>query len=88
MNCDKESTSEELFLGRGWEWGGGGGGLSDSTTTKKKKKKKKKNTCIRLFFVLMLYRKFQAPSSSGSLDLTQIKSTEICKRSCRDKVYC
>ena len=28
----------------------------------------KKNIWVRLFFVLMLYIKFQVPSSSGSLD--------------------
>ena len=30
---------------------------------------KKKKICVRLFFVLMLYIKFQVPSSSGSLVL-------------------
>ena len=33
----------------------------------------KKNICFRLFFVLMLYIKFQVPSSSGSLVLQPTK---------------
>ena len=33
----------------------------------------KKNICVRLFFVLMLYIKFQVPSSSGSLVLQSTK---------------
>ena len=50
MNCDKESTSEELFLGRGWEWGGGGGGVVRFNNNKKKKKKKKKKHMHSLIF--------------------------------------
>ena len=42
------------------------------THTKKKKKQKKKKS-IRLFFVLMLYIKFQVSGSSGSLVLPQTK---------------
>ena len=33
----------------------------------------KRTRCIHLLFVLMLYIKFQVPSSSGSLVLTQTK---------------
>ena len=46
--------------------GGGGEGYQP-------KKRKHKNNDIRLFFVLMLYIKFQVPGSSGSLVLTQTK---------------
>ena len=35
---------------------------------------------IRLFFVLMLYIKFQVPGSSGSLVLTQTKGVRTGKR--------
>ena len=37
------------------------------------KKNIKKTISIRFFFVLMLYIKFQVPSSGGSLVLTQTK---------------
>ena len=33
--------------------------------------------CIRLLFVLMLYIKFQIPSSSGSLILTETKGITV-----------
>ena len=39
-----------------------------------------KNNRYSLMFGLMLYIKFQTPDSSGILVLTQIKSTEKCKR--------
>ena len=45
---------------------GGGGGRRGIPT-------KKKTIAIRLFFVLMLYIKFQVPDSSGSLVFTQTK---------------
>ena len=48
-------------------WGGGGRGGFQT------EKKHKKTIGIRLFFVLMLYIKFQVPGSSGSLVLTQTK---------------
>ena len=46
--------------GGGGVGGAGGGGFQS----------KKKTIDIRLFFVLMLYIKFQVPGSSGSLVLT------------------
>ena len=74
MNFDKESKSDEFFffffLGGG---GGGGGGGEQEEGDSNRKKKKKKKIGIRLFFVLMLYIKFQVPGSSGSLVLTQTK---------------
>ena len=45
----------------------GGGGVSN------RKKENTKNNRYSLFFVLMLYIKFQVPGSSGSLVLTQTK---------------
>ena len=62
----EESKSEEekkIGGGTGGVGEGGGGGFQP----------KKKTTGIRLFFVLMLYIKFQVPGSSGSLVLTQTK---------------
>ena len=77
MNFDKESKSEEkkfFFLGGGGEREGRKDGDSNRKKhTHTKKKKKKKTIGIRLFFVLMLYIKFQVPGSSGSLVLTQTK---------------
>ena len=75
MNFDKKSKSEEkkffffFFLGggRGGEERMGGGEEGDSN----REKKTQKTIGIRLFFVLMLYIKFQVPGSSGSLVLTQ-----------------
>ena len=80
MNFDKESKSEEKIFffffffwggggegGRERERGGGGGGHSN------RKKNPQQTIGIRLFFVLMFYIKFQVPSSSGSLVLTQTK---------------
>ena len=52
-------------------WGGGGGGGREGG--RRGFQPKKKTIGIRLFFVLMLYIKFQVPSSSGSLILTQTK---------------
>ena len=73
MNFDKESKSEEkiFFLGRG----GGGGGREREKGGRRRipTGKNTKTIGIRLFFVLMLYIKFQVPSSSGSLVLTQTK---------------
>ena len=57
MNFDKESKFEDFFF---WGGGGGGGGEGDSN-------RKKNRIGIGLFFVLMLYIKFQVPGSSGSL---------------------
>ena len=75
MNFDKESKSDEFFFffffGGGGGGGGGGGEQEEGDSNRKKKKKKKIG--IRLFFVLMLYIKFQVPGSSGSLVLTQTK---------------
>ena len=51
-----------------WKGGGGGerkGGGEEGDSNQKK------TIGIRLFFVLMLYIKFQVPGSSGSLVLTQ-----------------
>ena len=79
MNFDKESKSEDFFFGGG---GGGGGGEERERErergvregdSNRKKKENTKTTGIRLFFVLMLYIKFQVPGSSGSLDLAQTK---------------
>ena len=89
MNFDKESKSEEkknFFFGGG---GGGGGGNGEKVGFRPKKK------CIHLLFVLlMLHIKFSVPSSSGSLVLTQNKTsngqirgitlptfTEFCQKS-------
>ena len=58
MNFDKISKSEEEKMG----WGGRRTGIPTE---------KSKIISIRLFFVLMLYIKFQVPGSSGSLVLTQ-----------------
>ena len=66
MNFDKESKSEDFFLGGGEGGGGRGGGRRGMPT-------RKKTIGIRLFFVFMLYIKFQVPGSSGSLVLTQTK---------------
>ena len=54
--------------------GGGGGetGKQEGIPTEKKKKTKITRG-VRLFFVLMLYIKFQVPGSSGTLVLTQTK---------------
>ena len=71
MNFDKESKSEEkknCSKGSGGGGGGGGGRLEWREGGFQSKKK-----CIHLLFVLMLYVKFQVPSSSGSLVLTQTK---------------
>ena len=62
MKFDKESKSEDFFS-LGW----GGGGAGGIPTAKRKK------IGISLFFVLMLYIKFQVPASSGSLFLIQTK---------------
>ena len=62
MNFDKESKSEDFFF-----WGGGGGGAAMVGSN-----------MYSLIFVLMLYIKFQVPSSSGSLVLTETK--EIMNR--------
>ena len=56
-----------FFWGGGGGRGGGGGGGGFQP------EKKNKTLGIRLFFVLMLYIKFQVPGSSGSLVLTQTK---------------
>ena len=61
MNFEKESKSEEKH----YFWAGGGRGWGP--------KKNPKTIGVRLFFVLMLYIKFQVPGSSGSLVLTQAK---------------
>ena len=66
MNFDKESKSEDFFFFLG---GGGGGGGGRMILTKRKKKA----IGIHLFFVLILYIKFQVSGSSGSLVLTQTK---------------
>ena len=68
MNFDKKSKSEVFFF---FFLGGGGGGGRRGIPTEKKNTKK--IIGIRLFFVLMLYIKFQVPGSSGSLVLTQTK---------------
>ena len=84
MNFDKESKSEEkkFFFGGG---GGGGGGVGEGGEREERervggrrrafqpKKNPQQTIGIRLFFVLMFYIKFQVPSSSGSLVLTQTK---------------
>ena len=59
MNFDKEGHYFFFFF-----LGGGGGDYN---------RKKTKTIGIRLFFVLMVYIKFQVPCSSGSLVLTQTK---------------
>ena len=64
MNFDKESISEDFFFFFG-RGGGGGGGRS---------------VVICLFFVFILYIKFQVPGSSGSLVLTQTKGVTDRKR--------
>ena len=71
MNFDKESKSEFFFRGGGG--GGGGGGGVGGGGFQPKKKTTQKTIGIRLFFVIMLYIKFQVPGSSGSLVLTQTK---------------
>ena len=63
MNFDKEFKSEEKKSEA--EGGGGGGGREKRGFQRKKKKP--------IFFVLMLYIKFQVPDSRGSLVLTQTK---------------
>ena len=84
MNFDKESKPEEKKF-----FFEGGGGMSGRGVVRFVRKINNKNNRYSLiFFVLMLYMKFQAPRSSGSLVLTQIKSIENCKRNCRDMVYC
>ena len=50
-----------------------GGGRERRGIPTGKTKQKKKTIGIRLFFVLMLYIKFQVPGSSGSLVFTQTK---------------
>ena len=60
--------------GRGF--GAVGGGRGVPSEKKKEKERKKYVLCIPLFFVLMLYIKFQVLSSSGSLVLTQTKVSE------------
>ena len=69
MDFGKESKSEEEFFVClcVCVWGGGGRGAGGGFQPKKK------TIGIRLFFVLMLYIKFQVPGSSGSLVLTQRK---------------
>ena len=72
MNFAQESKSEDFsfylfnffFCGRGGGVGVGREGDFDQN---------KKTIGICLFFVLMLYIKFQIPGSSGSLVLTQTK---------------
>ena len=55
-----------MGVGGGRLMGGGGeGGF--------RPKRENKTICIHLLFMLMLYVKFQVPSSSGSLVLTQTK---------------
>ena len=62
-------------------FGGGGGGGEGGEVERgggerrgiPTEKKTQKIIGIRLFFVLMLYIKFQVPGSSGSLVLTQTK---------------
>ena len=73
MNFDKESKSEDFFV---CVCGGGGGGVERGAGggfQPEKKKNNIKTIGIRLYFVLMLYIKFQVPVSSGSLVLTQTK---------------
>ena len=69
MNFDKESKSEDFFI-IGW---GGGGGRERGRGGRRGIPTEKKTIRIRLFFVLMLYIKFQVPGSSGSLVLTHTK---------------
>ena len=77
MNFDKESKSEKknFFFGGGGGGGGGGGAGGEGGEGFQPDKKKihtKNNTIgIHLFFLLMLYNKFQVPSSSGSLTQTK-----------------
>ena len=66
MNFDKESKFEDFFWGGGEERGGEEG---DSN----QKKENTKNNRYSLFFLFMLYIKFQVPGSTGSLVLTQTK---------------
>ena len=73
MNFDKESKSEEKKIFFGVCGGGGGGGWTEREGEFQPKKKTQKTIGTRLFFVLMLYIKFQVPGSSGSLVLTQTK---------------
>ena len=61
MNFGKESKSEKKKKKKIWRGGGEGGGEEGIPT----------KIGIPLFFVLMLYIKFQVPGSSGSLVLTQ-----------------
>ena len=65
MNFDKESKPEEFFFWGGEREGARRGGSNRTKT--------QKTIGIRLFFVLMLYIKFEVPGSSGSLVLTQTK---------------
>ena len=69
MNFDKESKSEDFFQGGG---GGGVWGEREGGVSNRRKENTKKNR-YSLIFVFMLYIKFQAPGSSGSLVLTQTK---------------
>ena len=75
MNFDKESRSEEKKKKRVGGGGGGGGGNRErgEEGDSNRKKENTKTIGIRLFFVLMLYIKFQVPGSRGSLVLTQTK---------------
>ena len=73
MNFDKESRSEEKNFFFGGGGGGGGEGFEGGRREFKTGKNTQKTIGIRLFFVLMLYIKFQVPVSSGSLVLTQTK---------------
>ena len=76
MNFDKESESENFFFffffGGGGGRGGGVEGWRGGQGGRKVVFRPKICICI-LLFVLMLYIKFQVPSSSGSLVLTQTK---------------
>ena len=59
MNFDKESKSEDFFLGGGGGGGGGAGWREGRFQTEQKN--------MYLLFVFMLYIKCQVPSSGGSL---------------------
>ena len=73
MNFDKESKSEEKKICSKGVGGGGGRGRRGEVGMEGRWVSERKKKCIHLLFVLMLYIKFQVPSSSGSLVLTQTK---------------
>ena len=75
MNFDKESKSEEkkIFCLFFFFCGGGGGARGEGGRGGFQPEKNTINNRYPLFFVLMLYIKFQIIGSSGSLVLSQTK---------------